>query len=352
MKPAHLGSSNPALDEIRRQLVDAGIGQRHLAGPAHAPPNSPVSSRQASENALETRFDADRTPRRPVSSGSLGGGSSLLALQLAELTPSTVPEAPPPPIMPSVLAAAPPRAATPAEVLARPIHAHKTDAEKMELFVQPSFRPVVRALAHDATYAALFTELAARPPANLASVLHQVCANEALREAAPRIAQKVAEGRAQDSNVPGELAAGAVAGYQVHPHTFAGPGADRDAIQARLTGQFTRDAAMVREAFVSARDSGQLATLYAAFTEKGSASCHAVRMNGVMDALATITERRAAAVANPFDGTRAFDSSAVLQAAYALGDGEAQIRAALVTRGVPAAGIDTIIAGLRNASLV
>lgn len=370
MKPAHLGGHNPALDTLRQQLLDAGLGRGSGRVEAQTPPNTPTGSPVTSppmsrrgsldaSAALAPRFDADRALRRPATPTAVSGPSSAFSLQLAAVSGSTIPLAPPPPPPPpsasaSVLTSAPPRAATPAEIMARPANAGRTDAEKMELFVQPSFRPVVQALAADPTYAAMFTELAARPPANLGSVLHQVCANEHLRDRAPQLAAKIAEGRAQDSNVPGEMAAGRIAGYQVHPHTFAGPGTDRAAIERSLVGQFTRDAAMVKDGFVAARDSGQLDTFYAAFTEKSSASCHAVRMNGIMEAFGTITERRSAAAAAPnlFDGSRAFDSAPVLQAAYALGDDEASIRTALAARNVPADGIAAIIQGLRGASLL
>jgi hypothetical protein len=368
MKPAHLGGHNPALDTLRQQLLDAGLGRGSGRVDPQTPPNtptgsplaSPPSSRRGSLDAsaaLAPRFDADRAQRRPTTPTAVSGPSSAFSLQLAAVSGSTIPLAPPPPppsASASVLTSAPPRAATPAEIMARPANAGRTAAEKMELFVQPSFRPVVQALAADATYAAMFTELAARPPANLGSVLHQACANEHLLARAPQLAAKIAEGRAQDSNVPAEMAAGRIAGYQVHPHTYAGPGLDRASIERSLVGQFTRDAAMVKDGFVAARDSGELATFYASFTDKGSASCHAVRMNGIMEAFGTITERRAAAAAGPnlFDGSRAFDSAPVLQAAYALGDDEASIRAALATRNVPADGIAAIIQGLRGASLL
>lgn len=268
---------------------------------------------------------------------------------LRELAAPPPPPPPPPPPAPPVAlnVGQAPAALTPAEILANPEHAAKTPAEKMALFVQPNFRPTIEGMSGD--YAEMFAEMAAHPPPQLASVLHQACANERLLAGAGRIADAIAEGRATGSNVRGEMVAGQAAGYQVHPHTYAGESNDRDQIEHSLRNQFSRDAATVQEAFRQGMESGQLDTFYGSFTEPSSASCHAVRMNGVMGGL---EEMQRDAGANPFDGSRPYSDPAVLQAAYALGDDEPTIRAALTDRGVPAAGIDMIVAQLRSASLI
>ena len=352
----HPSTESDVFSQLRRELQRT-LQTPEVPRPPQAPPNSPVSSprRLDGRDARRASFDGDRTPSRPVATSAPLSSSSVLGVRMAQL--GAPPPAPPAP--PLVIARAPERRAeTPAEILAKPANAGKSVAEKMQLFLPPSLRPVAAQMAADPTYRAMFTEMAARPPENLPAVLQQMAAVENLRAQAGEVAGAVHRGlptppSTERNNVPGELLAGRLAGYQVHPHTYAGAGS-REAMTAALGAQVDRDAQTLRSPFTAASGRGELARFYGAFSPLGDAACHAARMNRLMETL----EQLQRAEADPFDGSHADTSSTVLQAAYqaAGGDGSgsvtpAAVRSALAARGVPDERIARIVAALREASL-
>ena len=346
MNPGISPRKSDALDQIRKQL-EANLTGPNVVREPTTPPNSPRPTRPSSpRDSVATRRTSDSAPR-PVHRGSVSSGSTVMGLQMAQMSKSKVPAAPPlPPSLAS--SSAPQRRAppTPAQILALPANASKSIAEKMKLFAGASAHATIDTMAQDPKYQAIFTALAADAPQNLKDVLHQMVAVERLRANTDVIAQRIGV------SIPsGEMAAGRHAGYQVHPHTYAG--GDAPARATRLQQQFTRDAGTIKATFDAAHGADDHAAFYRAFTPRGDASCHAVRMNGIMGALENLSREED----DPFDGSRADTSSEVLQAAYQLAvergeANETNVRAALNARNVPAGRIDTIVTALRDASLI